>query len=781
MIRGNISILLMLLIVGSLFGGELGKVRYEFFPTGGLSLADDNWRRKGTPTTSYLTEFSIPQNSGNYYGGRLTAIVTIPETGDYTFYVSADDIGELKLSTDCSEENLETIANTASWTQYMNFTRFPSQTSATYSFNAGDQILLVARFVEFGGGDHLSIAWSKDNGTTIDIIPGSVCTAPNTGAPAEIQAISGPDGVSLNWSRSLLTEPVNSWNIFKDGVEIATNVTETTYQDENNEHGVTYIYTIKAQGPEILSTESSPVSVTYSAHPQIYKGFVLQEIFNRNGASIETFDWTQRPKHVKYLTQFSTEKGVDDHFVSRLTTTITVPATGEYTFYIAADDHGRLDVSTDGTLAGLQTVAYTSSWTNYQQFDMYPSQTSQSIHLQKGAKILVVAYQLDYQGSDHLSVAWSFNSDQTIEPIPNDIMAIPHPDYPKIQVVPTSYTSPACIEGQFFYASGSTSFTVGTGVTQTPTFTGNSWFANIPLQQGAPTALKVNEYNGDYDLNIEMFNGTIEWKVTDLTEISNLTIRQGDSLLLTKSGEGEELKIDFDYFSDENFDEDFVGSPGEIVKMQFNIPGTYSVKAIIDGLQESSLTLRVVQVSLPAETACEVDYEREQIISVEGITASSLYYTSYSYDLSYSYKLDDDRGSIVNMKPLAPGKHPYWVRINGQYGPIVAANIMDAFEFGTQATKLILPTQVYEDGAMLLETNMEIFPHVGNLDVTLDIYKSGFTFHDSSIQLNFNTNQMFQNQNGEYIYPYGLISPPNYSGGACHTHIVYQNGIRVSK
>ena len=57
MIRGNISILLMLLIVGSLFGGELGKVRYEFFPIGGLSLADDNWRRKGTPTTSYLTEF----------------------------------------------------------------------------------------------------------------------------------------------------------------------------------------------------------------------------------------------------------------------------------------------------------------------------------------------------------------------------------------------------------------------------------------------------------------------------------------------------------------------------------------------------------------------------------------------------------------------------------------------------------------------------------------------------------------------------------------------------
>ena len=43
-------------------------------------------------------------------GARLSGYVTAPTTGDYTFYIAADDRGELWLSTDDNPANKRMVA-----------------------------------------------------------------------------------------------------------------------------------------------------------------------------------------------------------------------------------------------------------------------------------------------------------------------------------------------------------------------------------------------------------------------------------------------------------------------------------------------------------------------------------------------------------------------------------------------------------------------------------------------------------------------------------------------
>lgn len=104
-----------------------------------------------------------PAQAGGDYGQRWSGWITAPETGDYRFYVAADDTAELWLSDDSSRANRSLIAAVPFWTNERQWNRFSSQRSSQIALIAGQPYYLEVLQKEGGGGDHLAITWDWES------------------------------------------------------------------------------------------------------------------------------------------------------------------------------------------------------------------------------------------------------------------------------------------------------------------------------------------------------------------------------------------------------------------------------------------------------------------------------------------------------------------------------------------------------------------------------------------------------------------------------------------
>ena len=113
---------------------------------------------------------------GDSYGSRTSGVLIAPETGDYTFWLSTDDNGELWLSQDGNPGNwffggpIASISDSHSdWNQW---DKYPSQQSAPVSLEQGKRYYIEALQAELGGGDHVQVRWQTPTGSP-EIIPGA--------------------------------------------------------------------------------------------------------------------------------------------------------------------------------------------------------------------------------------------------------------------------------------------------------------------------------------------------------------------------------------------------------------------------------------------------------------------------------------------------------------------------------------------------------------------------------------------------------------------------------
>ncbi len=106
-------------------------------------------------------------NIGDTFGGRLSALICAPQTGNYSFWFASDDSGELRLSTDTNPANATTIASVpdGSWTNQYEWTKFSQQHSSTVSLVAGHYYYIEANYKESYGGDHVEIGWTLPDNT----------------------------------------------------------------------------------------------------------------------------------------------------------------------------------------------------------------------------------------------------------------------------------------------------------------------------------------------------------------------------------------------------------------------------------------------------------------------------------------------------------------------------------------------------------------------------------------------------------------------------------------
>ena len=159
-------------------------------------------------------------------------------------------------------------------------------------------------------------------------------------------------------------------------------------------------------------------------------GYLLkQSWYNIGGTAISDLEgnanFPNNPDSISFINKFEILENVGDTYGVKVSGWIIAPETGDYTFYIASDDNGQLKLSTDSLPLNLRSVpiALVPEWTDPQQFDKFPQQTSAPIYLVAGQKYYVEALFKEGGGGDNLSVAWKLPSGLTETPIPASSIA----------------------------------------------------------------------------------------------------------------------------------------------------------------------------------------------------------------------------------------------------------------------------------------------------------------------------------------------------------------------
>src|SRR5690606_27592464 len=107
-------------------------------------------------STTELTSFEAPSGQGNNYGQRIRGYVTAPVSGQYTFWIAADDMAELYVSTSEDPARKTRVAFSSTWTNPREWNKNASQQSAKITLEAGKRYYIEARSEERRGGEERS-------------------------------------------------------------------------------------------------------------------------------------------------------------------------------------------------------------------------------------------------------------------------------------------------------------------------------------------------------------------------------------------------------------------------------------------------------------------------------------------------------------------------------------------------------------------------------------------------------------------------------------------------
>jgi hypothetical protein len=194
---------LALVLLSGTFARAGGILREVWQNIGGTSVADltNNAAFPKSPTSTNVVAdfFEAPTDVLDQYGQRLHGYIVPPVTGNYTFWVSSDDGGQLWLSTDDSPANQKLIAWVNGWTSPREWGKETNQKSAAIRLEQGRYYYVSAMMKEGGGGDNLAVRWLRpdnvDEGpiSATNLQPWGVTLAPPQIAqqPANTSAVEG--------------------------------------------------------------------------------------------------------------------------------------------------------------------------------------------------------------------------------------------------------------------------------------------------------------------------------------------------------------------------------------------------------------------------------------------------------------------------------------------------------------------------------------------------------------------------------------------------------------
>jgi alpha-L-fucosidase 2 len=151
-------------------------------------------------------------------------------------------------------------------------------------------------------------------------------------------------------------------------------------------------------------TASKPGSVNFKISldsPHAVKIFAQDDtlIMSRNG---EVF-----MKSEAIIPTLEPRSDVRENYAQQLSGYLTAPETGDYIFWVSADDQGELWLGEAGSDKADKKLCFTDRWVNKKEFDRNPAQKSAPLHLEKGKIYPIMLLHAELEGFDHADVAWT--------------------------------------------------------------------------------------------------------------------------------------------------------------------------------------------------------------------------------------------------------------------------------------------------------------------------------------------------------------------------------------
>ena len=121
--------------------------------------------------TSRLTNFTTSENLNNFYI-RIRGYLLPPTTGDYVFFITSDDEGELLLSSDASPEHAQRIDHGLLSGGVDDWSRYANEKPKPISLIAGQRYYIEMRIKNGLAPGYGACGWKLPNGTLERPIPG---------------------------------------------------------------------------------------------------------------------------------------------------------------------------------------------------------------------------------------------------------------------------------------------------------------------------------------------------------------------------------------------------------------------------------------------------------------------------------------------------------------------------------------------------------------------------------------------------------------------------------
>ncbi len=236
----------------------------------------------------------------------------------------------------------------------------------------------------------------------------------------------------------------------------------------------------------------------------------------------------------------------------------------------------------------------------------------------------------------------------------------------------------------------------------------------------------------------------IVWAATDLrgkdAATNSVTIRQGDSLLLTAVGSENEFTLDIDADGDGSFEKS--GVPDEKFVAAYNTAGVFTATAKIDGGVVGSLKIVVVSVDLHGPIACQVNYLRTKdvIVGPAAEVGQISFVPADPFYLQVSVNQNLETGARLNLKPLGRGKLFLQARIGGANGPVVAHQEID--EFTTEQPARV--GAVFNGRTGVGQSRVTMRPFIPGMRFKFVMFSSGASFNGGLTQFYAYTSDAFE-------------------------------------
>ncbi len=383
------------------------------------------------------------------YGAQMAGYFYPPTTGEYVFYISADDNARLYLSTDADPANKKLIAiepewnnprdytgtarrdavnpqnNSQAWTGTEWPTRDPVFGGARIQLQAGLAYYIEALVKEGSGGDNLSV--SIDG---VQPIPGSqlspyvTSTEPRIlSQPRDAYVYAG--GTATFTVSADIPPPVTLTSVAwqKNGVNIPGADTMTLRLPAAAADNGAKFRAIITTSAGTLTSDEATLHVAVLAN-EFVAGVVKFEAFTGIGgtavqALLDADKFVNnQPDDVRLITGLDTPNGYGENYGARVTGFIVPPETGTYRFFIRSDDASQFFLTTTGNteippnpFLDLPIAEETGCCNAFTEPDS--PRTSEPISLQAGRKYAFVALVKEGGGGDYLQVAVRREGDTT--------------------------------------------------------------------------------------------------------------------------------------------------------------------------------------------------------------------------------------------------------------------------------------------------------------------------------------------------------------------------------